>query len=171
MKFNVKRASLLRLLFEESLDELFTSEAFKESFKISLDQDKDYRTEKFKDLQGNTIEIIFWRNIKDSFLLDFTINGDSYRSAGTRYTVREYSEVLATVAKAVSQFLREIKPFAIDIVGEDYLGDIFRNPKKEGQKGRLYAYFLSQIDSNSEYSIGKIPDGFRIQSQTYTKKL
>ena len=64
------------------------------------------------------------------------------------YSLKEYTSLIGTVAKALTQFLEEYKPNAVKIDGEDTFQK--QDIGKEGQKANIYHYFASKLEINLE---------------------
>ena len=103
-------------------------------------------------------------------MLDFTINGFSGKAIGVEYSLKEYSSLLSTIAKATSQFLEEYKPNALKIDGEDTFEKEYKG--KKGQKSQIYNYFASNLELNTEYMVSdRKPDGsFNLSRKLTLKK-
>ena len=139
------------------LTEIFDSSPFKTDFKFNEDLDSIY-TDTFLDPQGNKIKIYFHKYNNQVYLLDFTVNGHSGKSPGINYSLKQYTVLLSTIGKSINQFIKEYKPKAIKIEGEDSSEKI--NKGKEGQKINIYDYFISTIDITPDYLVGdRKPDG------------
>ncbi len=161
-----RKYSLSNLILEgrdNTLFELFDSKPFKSTFVIEPGYDSTYEIEDFKDTKGNKVSISFNEEVEDVFSVEFTVNGTSFKAEDVDYSVRDYSRLLSTVAKAVSQFLEEKEPYGLIFRGADDFKSISKNPKKEGQKDRIYNFFISQLKNNNNYKIGDYPDGIGLQ--------
>ena len=152
-----------RILLSEVLSELFDSKPFKIAFNFKDEENGDVKVESFKDPLDNKIDIIFY-NIKNNlYELDFSVNMDSFSNFNLKYSLKDYSLLLSTVAQAVSQFLEKYKPTGLKIEGEDSFEKIIKNPDKEGQKNSIYKFFISQIEDKGDYMIDKnIPNGIAL---------
>ena len=91
--------------------------------------------------------------------LDYSINGSSFTNPDLDYTIKDYSILLNTVAKAIDQFLLKYNPLGLIIEGADYSGKLISNPKSLGQKNRIYSYFITQIKDNPNYIVDKTKSG------------
>ena len=139
------------------LTEIFDSSPFKTDFKFKEDID-DIHTDTFLDPQKNNIKIYFHKLNNQVYLLDFTVNGHSGKALNVEYSVKDYSVLLKTIAKATSQFLEEYKPNAIKIDGEDTLDKQLKG--KLGQKSQIYNLFADNLKINDEYMVSdRKPDG------------
>jgi len=96
-----------RILLSEMLDEIFDSEPFKNQFELSGELGKDVIVNEFKDLKGNIIDIYFNCINTKSYLyeLDFMVNKSSFDNPNLEYSVKDYTQLLSTIAEATSQFL------------------------------------------------------------------
>ena len=159
----VKKVLLTSLLKEITLQEIFNSNPFRTSFDIHPGTEATYETESFKDLQGNLVDIHFLESGKNSFELDFQVNKNSFKAANVTYTLKDYAALLSTVAAAVTQFLREHKPYGITFKGVDDFESVKSKPNKQGQKDRIYNYFITQLGNNPDYIVGRYPDGIGLQ--------
>ena len=163
-KLNIVKSMLLvNLLKEISLDEIFDSKPFKTSFKIGPGFEAHYEVESFKDPQGNTIDISFIESGEDVFEIDFQLNGNSFRASDVNYTLKEYTSLLSTIALAVTQFLEKYEPYGVVFRGADDFESVSKNPNKKGQKDRIYDFFITQLGDNTNYKIGRYPDGIGLQ--------
>lgn len=142
-------------LKESKLNEIFDSKPFKTSF-VLKDTPDWVETEKFQDRKGNTIKVYFHKLGRDFYEVDFSFNEYTEKDPGTTLSFIEYSELLATVAAAITQFLKEYEPKAVDIDGADEKMKIFNKPEAENQKNRIYLAFVSGIkDENRYYYISR----------------
>lgn len=139
------------------LTEIFDSLPFKTNFEFEEDTDSIH-TDAFLDPQGNKIKIYFYKSNNQVYLLDFTINNHSGKAPNVNYSLKQYTVLLSTIGKAINQFIREYKPKALKIEGEDSSEKI--NKGKEGQKINIYNYFINTIDVMPDYLVGdRKPDG------------
>lgn len=160
-----------RILLSEILDELFDSNPFKSNFNFSLNNSNDVVVTPFKDLQDNEIRIIFYNEGNNLYELDFMINNTSFKDWDVTYTLGEYSKLLSTVASATSQFLEEYSPVGLKISGVDDFRKVQNKEKAQGQKTRIYDYFISQIEDKGEYMVDKsAKDGIALMKKIKNKK-
>lgn len=159
----VKKTLLVNIIKEITLSEIFDSKPFKTAFKIKPGYEAAYETENFKDLQGNTVDIFFLESGEDTYEVDFQINGNSFKASEVKYSLGEYTKLLATVAAAVTQFLDKYEPYGVVFRGADDFASVSKNPGKKGQKDRIYNYFITQLGDNENYKIGRYPDGIGLQ--------
>lgn len=144
----------LKQIIKETLFEIYDSKPIKIYF--NLEDKGDYiETEEFKDHKDHIIKIFFYKLKNNIYELDYSLNGSSFTNPDLDYTIKDYSILLSTVAKAVDQFLIEYKPLGLVIEGADYSGKLISNPKTLGQKNRIYDYFISQIGDNPNYMVDK----------------
>jgi hypothetical protein len=158
ISLNTYKEQALQRLIKEAMNEIFDSAPFKADFNIERSQE-GYSTERFEDPAGNTIRIIFHSISGEYFELDFTFNGSSFGRFETNYSIKQYSQLLKTVAAAVSQFLKEVRPKAIKFEGVEAFKKIALRTSKEGQKSRVYDQFITQLKNDTEYSIDRQEDG------------
>lgn len=142
------------LSLSEILTEMFDSVPFKTTFEFNKGNTYEIETKPFNDYHGNEIIVGFFRNDSGFYEIDFSVNGDSFQ-ADTSYSLKDYSRLLATVAKAVSQFLAEFSPLGVQASANNILSKVKNNPKTKNQKGRIYQYFISQLDDKGRYSVDK----------------
>lgn len=159
----VKKTLLVNILKEITLSELFDSKPFKTSFSIRPGFEAAYETESFKDLQGNTVDILFLESGEDVYEVDFQINGNSFKASEVEYSLKDYTSLIATVAAAVTQFLNKYQPYGVVFRGADDFASVGKNPNKKGQKDRIYDYFITQLGDNENYKLGRYPDGIGLQ--------
>lgn len=152
------KTQALKRIINEVLYEVFETEPFKTAF-IITPSDEGYSTETFKDNKGNLIKVIFHNLGKEMYELDFTVNGNSFSNPDINYTVKQYSSLLSTVAKAVSQFLEQIQPQGLQIDGADSFSKILKRSNIKGQKNFIYDYFLLKIENDIEYKIERLEGG------------
>lgn len=136
-------------LEEKNINELFDTLPFKNKFNFEENNDEIYS--KFQDPSNNQIRVIFHKNGNETYLLDFTMNGNSRKDYQVNYSLKEYTSLLSTIAKSVSQFLGQYEPKAIRIDGEDAFEKIYKTQNK--QKINIYNYFINNMDNNENYSI------------------
>jgi hypothetical protein len=148
----------LKQIVKETIDEMFDSNPIKTIFNF-IDKDDYIETEIFKDHKDNNVKILFYKLRNDMYELDYSINGSSFTNPDLDYTIKDYSILLSTVAKAVDQFLLKYNPLGLIIEGADYSGKLISNPKSLGQKNRIYNYFISQIQDNPNYIVDKTKSG------------
>ena len=152
-----KKQALERLV-KEAVNEIFDSAPFRTSFSIKKSEE-GYSTDSFEDPAGNTIRVIFHSVSPEYYELDFTFNGNSFGKLETRYSLKQYSELLNTVAAATSQFLDEVKPKGLKFEGVEAFEKIYLGPEKEGQKNRVYDQFITQLKKDGSYAIDRQRDG------------
>ena len=152
-----KRQALERLV-KEAVNEIFDSAPFRTSFGIKKSEE-GYSTEPFEDPAGNTIKVIFHSVSPEYYELDFTFNGSSFGKLETKYSLKQYSELLNTVAAATSQFLDEVSPKGIKFEGVESFEKIYLRPDKQGQKSRIYDQFITQLKKDDSYAIDRQKDG------------
>jgi hypothetical protein len=148
----------LKQIIKETIAEMFDSTAIKTSFNF-IDREDYIETEEFKDYKDNTIKVLFYKLKNNICELDYSVNGSSFTNPDLEYTIKDYSILLNTIAKAVDQFLIEYKPLGLVIEGADYSGKLISNPKSLGQKNRIYDYFISQLEDNPNYKTDKSKSG------------
>jgi len=148
----------LKRLITETLYEIFDSEAFKFSFTITP-SNEGYSSEVFKDEDGNFIRVIFHNLDKEMYELDFTVNGNSFSNPNIKYTVKQYSRLLHTVANAISQFLQQTQPRGLQVDGEDSFAKILKRINPQSQKNFIYDFFISKIKNDSDYKIERLAGG------------
>lgn len=158
VSLNTLKKGQLRVLIKESLTEIFDSKPFKTDFTFRK-FDESIKTPSFKDPKGNIIEIYFYKDGNNTYLLDFTVNGNSFKARDVKYTLTEYSQLLATVAKATSLFLQEYQPLGLVLSGVDDFKKMDRKSQAKGQKDRLYKYFITKLDDNPDYAVGQVEGG------------
>ena len=148
----------LKQIIKETIDEMFDSNPIKTIFNF-IDKEDYIETEIFKDHKDNNIKILFYKLKNDMYELDYSINGSSFTNPDLDYTIKDYSILLNTVAKAIDQFLLKYNPLGLIIEGADYSGKLISNPKSLGQKNRIYNYFITQIKDNLNYIVDKTKSG------------
>ena len=155
----------VRILLSEMLDEIFDSEPFKNQFEFSGELGKDVIVNEFKDLTGNIIDIYFNCINTKSYLyeLDFMVNKSSFDNPNLEYSVKDYTQLLSTIAEATSQFLGLYSPIGLLIKGNNILRKIDKNPSTKDQKDRIYSFFMSQIEDKGKYMVDKSnPEGIAL---------
>ncbi|MDB4232162.1 hypothetical protein N9795_00500 [Candidatus Pelagibacter sp.] len=152
-----------RILLSEMLDEIFDSEPFKNNFNFGLNNYKDVVITPFQDPQDNEIKIIFYNEGNGLYEIDFMVNNTSFKDLDVNYTLKDYTKLLSTVASATSQFLEKYKPLGLKIKGADDYRKIQNKEKAQGQKTRIYDYFISQIEDKGKYMVDKSnPEGIAL---------
>jgi hypothetical protein len=152
-----------RILLSEMLDEIFDSEPFKNNFNFDLNNYKDVVITPFQDPQDNEIKIIFYNEGNGLYEIDFMVNNTSFKDLDVNYTLKDYTKLLSTVASATSQFLDKYEPKGLKIKGADDYRKIQNNEKAQGQKTRIYDYFISQIEDKGKYMVDKSnPEGIAL---------
>ena len=152
-----KKQALERLV-KEAVNEIFDSAPFRRSFSIQKSEE-GFSTDSFEDPAGNTIRVIFHSISPGYYELDFTFNGSSFGKFETKYSLKQYSELLNTVAAATSQFLDEVGPKGLKFEGVEAFEKIYLKPEKEGQKSRVYDQFITQLKKDNSYAIDRQRDG------------
>ena len=152
------KTQALKRLVKEVLYEIFDSTPLQTTFTISSSEE-GYSTENFKDEKDNLIRVIFHSSGKEMYELDFTVNGNSFSNPELEYTPKQYSKLLHTVAKAVSQFLYQINPKGLQIDGADSFSKILKRKEADGQKNFIYDYFISKIENDKDYKIDRLAGG------------
>ena len=160
---SLKRSLLFNLLKEVTLKEIFDSVPFKTSFSIKPGFEAAYEVDSFKDPQGNTIDIHFVESGDEVYDLDFQVNGNSFKAENVKYTLKDYTSLLSTIAAAVTQFLNEQEPNGLIFRGADDFPSIANKTYKKGQKDRIYNYFITKLNPTHNYKVGKYPDGIGLQ--------
>jgi hypothetical protein len=139
----------------EIISELFDTRPFKNSFTFQTSDYADFESEDFKDMKGNHIKIYFTSVGDGLYELEFSVNGTSYEPIDAEYNLKDYSALIATIAKGASTFIKEFSPQGLLIKGSDAFGKMVKKPKSVGQKDRLYLYYISQIEDDGRYMIDK----------------
>ena len=152
------KTQAINKIIKEVFYEIFDSIPLQNTFVISPSHE-GYSTENLKDEKGNLIKVIFHSIGNEMYELDFTVNGNSFSNSDINYTVKQYSKLLHTVAKAVSQFLHQINPKGLQIDGADSFSKILRKEKAAGQKNFIYDYFISKIENDQDYKIERLAGG------------
>jgi len=150
----------IKELILEELLEIYDSDPFKNNFNFT-DFGGYISTGKFEDPQNNNIEVLFHKLGNNLYELDFLVNQSSYSTQDSNYNTKDYSKLLITVAKAVTQFLDEIQPRGLSIDGNETenFKKLEKKPQSQGQKNRLYNYFISKINPKDDYGVGKNKNG------------
>jgi len=160
LSFNIYRQQLLEVVsIYDTLDEIFDTKPFKTEFSFSKDNTGSVEVAPFRDLKYNEIAIFFYHEGNDLYTLDFTVNQSSFKATNTKYTLVDYSTLLSTVAQVTSQFLEKYSPLGLRITGTNVWNKIKYNSQAEGQKNRIYTFFLSQVDDKGEYMVDKSVQG------------
>jgi hypothetical protein len=146
-----KRSTLLTEIFKE----IFDSQPFKTGFTFQPSEYSTLEVPRFQDHLGNIIRIFFTDVGNDLYEVEFSVNGNSFQSKNLDYSVKDYSQLLSTIAQGISEFLKEYEPRGILIQGTDIFQKIQKNAKTIGQKDRLYLYFISKIEDQGLYMIDK----------------
>lgn len=151
LSLNTKKISLKLLL-----NEIFNSPAFKTEFDFVKNSAGEVSTQ-FEDPKNNNVKIYFHQIVKDLYEIDFTINGNSYKADNIEYGIKDYTSLIATVAKATSQFLKEFKPKGVKVDGQDALDKIIKTGGN--QKNNIYNYFIHSMDEDENYGINYKENG------------
>lgn len=152
-----------RILLSEIIGELFDSKPFTSTFNFSLNNYKDIVVTPFQDPQDNEIKIIYYNEGNGVYELDFMINGTSFKDRDVNYTLGEYTKLLSTIASATSQVLDKYKPVGVLLTGTNVYEKIANKPQAEGQKDRIYRFFISQIEDQGNYMVDKsVRDGIAL---------
>lgn len=147
----------------ELVDEVFDSNSFKSEFTFTGNLGDDIDVNSFQDPKDNIVSIYFYHDGNSVYTLDYCINGDSYQAKGVEYTLKDYAQLLATVAEAVSQFLQKYNPVGLQIKGTDIVGKVIDRPSAKNQKDRIYKFFISQIEDQGNYMVDKsVRDGIAL---------
>lgn len=163
--FNTYRNSIKQLV-REVLQELYDTPPIKTNFIINKDSDGNYTTEEFADRLGNKIEVVFSQDEPDVWLIDFRVNGNSVKSKeqSSEYTLKDFTALIQTVAKATQQFLNQQQPLGVKVEGFDAFYKILDG--KKDQKVNLYHYFATQLSKDIPYRVGQVHDGsFMLQKK------
>jgi len=152
------KSQALKRIIKEVLYEIFDSTPLQNTFTLSP-SDEGYSTESFEDEEGNLIRVIFHSIGSEMYELDFTVNGNSFTNPELKYTPKQYSKLLHTVAKAVSQFLYQVSPKGLQIDGADSFSKILKRKEADGQKNFIYDYFISKVENDQEYKIERLARG------------
>jgi len=154
---------LKQIVKEEIFNEILNSPPLVTTFRWDDNPEEmglhDYSIVPFKDTKGNVIQIEF--EYKGDKIYDalFRVNSNLFSNSNIKYSVLEYARLLSTVALAVNFFLEDVKPDVLNVFGADNPGLVVNKSEKEGQKNRIYSYYFSKIENNSNYSMEKTPDG------------
>ena len=147
----------------EVVDEVFDSNSFRSEFTFAGNLGDDVDVNSFQDPKGNVVSIYFYHDGNSIYTLDYSINGDSYQAKGVEYTLRDYTQLLATIAEVVSQFLQKYNPVGLQIKGTDIVGKVINRPSAKNQKDRIYKFFISQIEDQGNYMVDKsVRDGIAL---------
>lgn len=147
----------------ELVDEIFDSNSFRSEFTFAGNLGDDIDINSFQDPKDNVVSIYFYHDGNNIYTLDYSINGDSYQAKGVGYTLKDYTQLLATIAEAVSQFLQKYHPVGLQIKGTDIVGKVISRASTEGQKDRIYKFFISQIEDKGNYMVDKsVKDGIAL---------
>jgi hypothetical protein len=163
--FNTYR-NLVKTLVKEVLQEIYETPPFKTDFNISKDSDGNYTTEEFLDRLGNKIEIVFSQDEPEVWLIDFRVNGNSVKNKEqeSEYTLKDFTSLIQTVAKATQQFIDQEQPLGIKVEGFDAFYKIAKGV--QDQKVNLYHYFATQLSKHIPYRVGQVHDGsFMLQKK------
>jgi len=145
------------------LGEIFDSEPFRSNFNFNLNNHKDIVVAPFQDSQDNKIRIIYYNEGNGLYEIDFMVNNTSFKDYEVSYTLKNYTKLLSTVASATSQFLDKYEPKGLKMQGSDDYRKIQNKEKAQGQKTRIYDYFISQIEDKGKYMVDKsIPGGIAL---------
>ena len=146
----------------DTLEEVFDAKPFKTTFMFIEAEDEIY-VPRFNDPKGNAINIHFYNEGIGLYTLDFSVNDNSYKSNTTKYTLLDYTTLLSTIAQAVSQFLEKYNPVGLVLTGTNVYEKIANKPQAEGQKDRIYKYFISQIEDDGNYMVdNSVKDGIAL---------
>lgn len=161
---------LKRLLTEELkpnlleiLGEVFNSDPFNSEFTFTGTLGNDIGVSSFNDPKGNVVDIYFYHDGNSVYTLDYSINGDSYQAREVQYTLKDYTQLLATIAEVVSQFLQKYNPTGLQIKGTNIVSKVISRSGAENQKDRIYKFFISQIEDLGNYMVDKsVKDGIAL---------
>jgi hypothetical protein len=157
-----KRQLAEQVSIYDTLHEIFDAKPFKTTFMFLEDDDEVY-VPRFNDPKGNAINIHFYHEGNNLYALDFMVNDDSYKSNTTEYTLLDYTTLLSTIAQATSQFLQKYNPVGLILTGTNVYGKIAKKPQAQGQKDRIYRYFITQIEDQGNYTVDKsVKDGIAL---------
>jgi hypothetical protein len=159
VSFNTYKKSKIQELIKEQLYEIFNTSAMSVNLEPKQDNHRGFHVPTFEDTQGNKINILYHYDDNDVYELDFTINGDSFQNTKVFYSIQEYAKLLATIAQSVDIFLDEIQPVGLILDGADSPKLAAKNPKKIGQKNRIYSYFISAMKDREDYKLEKTRHG------------
>lgn len=150
----------------ELVDELFNSNSFKSEFVFAGNLGDDINVNSFQDPKDNVVSIHFYHDGNSVYTLDYSINGDSYQAKGVEYTLKDYTQLLVTIAEVVSQFLQKYNPVGLQIKGTDIVGKVINRPSAKNQKDRIYKFFISQIEDQGNYMVDKsVRDGIALMKK------
>ena len=143
-----------RILLSEILSELFDSKSFRNQFEFE-EMGKDVYISKFEDPKGNVIHVSF-HNLKNNlYELEFLVNRTAFENPNLEYSIKDYTQLLSTIAEATTQFLKLYSPKGLLIKGSNVFRKMEKSPSAEGQKDRIYSFFISQIDDKGDYMVDK----------------
>jgi hypothetical protein len=150
----------------ELVDELFNSNSFKSEFVFAGNLGDDINVNSFQDPKDNVVSIHFYHDGNSVYTLDYSINGDSYQAKGVEYTLKDYTQLLVTIAEVVSQFLQKYNPVGLQIKGTDIVRKVINRPSAKNQKDRIYKFFISQIEDQGNYMVDKsVRDGIALMKK------
>ena len=150
----------------EVVDEIFDSNPFKSKFTFAGNLGDDISVNSFQDLKDNIVSIYFYHDGNKVYTLDYSINGDSYQAKGVEYTLKDYAQLLTTIAVVVSQFLQKHNPVGLQIKGTDIVRKVINRPSAKNQKDRIYKFFISQIEDEGNYMVDKtVRDGIALMKK------
>jgi hypothetical protein len=154
---------LKQIVKEEIFNEILNSPPLVTTFRWDEDPEEmglhDYSIVPFKDTKGNVIQIEFEYKGDETYDALFRVNSNLFSNSNIKYSVLEYARLLSTVALAVNFFLEDVKPDVLNVFGADAPGLTVNKSEKEGQKNRIYTYYFSKIENNSNYRMEKTSDG------------
>ena len=139
---------VVREILKENLTEIFETPPFKTNFNFKEEEGLLYVPD-FKDPKGNNIKIYFWEYPNTSYMVDFTLNGNSFGNEDIEYTLKEYTSLIRTIYEAITSFLEKYQPRALDIGGADSFDSI----RKEGQKSAIYKYSTKFLKPHPQYRV------------------
>jgi hypothetical protein len=119
------------------LQEIFDSKPFKTQFDFHDNPDY-YYVPPFNDPYGNIVKVYFYKLRNNCFEIDFTVNGDSYSNSDINYSTKDYSVLINTICKCMSQFIEKFTPNSIVI--EAASSEMKIEKGKESQKNDIYRY-------------------------------
>ena len=157
-----------RILLSEMLDEIFDSNPFETQFEFSGELGQNVIIKGFYDPKENVIDIHFsCVNIKSNlYELDFMVNKSSFDNPNLEYSIKDYTQLLSTVAEATTQFLKSYSPTGLLIKGNNIFRKMDKRPSSEGQKDRIYNFFISQIEDKGKYMVDKShPEGIALMKK------
>lgn len=160
ISFNTyKKSKIQELIREQLYAEIFDTSAMNVDLTPKRSRHGHYGVQAFEDESGNEITINFWHIGNGVFDLDFSVNGDSYGNYRISYSLKEYTKLLATVAKSVDIFLDQVHPVGLAMDGVDSPRLVSKKAEKEGQKNRIYSYFISMMQDRDDYKLEKTANG------------